>query len=414
MRSVDSFAEYQFRLRGFIAPLGPDDDAFNSLALELFNLQFGKVEPYRRLCERRGVRPDTITCWIEIPPVPTAAFKELELTSLPPTERTAVFHSSGTSGQRLSRHFHSTDSLAVYQSSLVPWFKDHLLPDANRFTFIILTPSAAQAPHSSLVHMLATIRRELGSVESRFTGKTDETSAWLVDTAATLEALSLSVDTRRPVALVGTAFSFVHLLDHLAEDEIGFLLPAGSRVMETGGYKGRSRRLPRAELHGRITRQLGIPASQIVCEYGMSELSSQAYDRVVSKPASAMDEPTPSPSGGGEQLMGSTEPDLLRGGVRGGAIGTIRARKGPQGLPASTPHRIFRFPPWVRSRIVSPETGLEVAEGESGLIQVYDLANVRSVLAVQTEDLGIRRGAGFEWIGRAALAEPRGCSLMSF
>jgi len=63
--------------------------------------------------------------------------------------------------------------------------------------------------------------------------------------------------------------------------------------------------------------------------------------------------------------------------------------------------------------MVSPETGREVAEGESGLIQVYDLANVRSVLAVQTEDLGIRRGEGFELLGRAALAEPRGCSLMN-
>ena len=34
-------------------------------------------------------------------------------------------------------------------------------------------------------------------------------------------------------------------------------------------------------------------------------------------------------------------------------------------------------------------------------------------MAIQTEDLGIRRGDGFELIGRAQLAEPRGCSLMS-
>jgi len=27
--------------------------------------------------------------------------------------------------------------------------------------------------------------------------------------------------------------------------------------------------------------------------------------------------------------------------------------------------------------------------------------------------LGVRRGDGFELIGRAALAEPRGCSLMT-
>jgi len=38
---------------------------------------------------------------------------------------------------------------------------------------------------------------------------------------------------------------------------------------------------------------------------------------------------------------------------------------------------------------------------------------VYSVLAIQTEDLGIRRGTGFELLGRAAKAEPRGCSLAS-
>ncbi|HTY87399.1 MAG TPA: hypothetical protein VMB80_08035 [Candidatus Acidoferrum sp.] len=52
-------------------------------------------------------------------------------------------------------------------------------------------------------------------------------------------------------------------------------------------------------------------------------------------------------------------------------------------------------------------------EGEAGLIRVFDLANVFSVLAIQTEDIGIRRGNGFELVGRAASAEPRGCSLMT-
>ena len=75
--------------------------------------------------------------------------------------------------------------------------------------------------------------------------------------------------------------------------------------------------------------------------------------------------------------------------------------------------RLFRFPPWARVQIVSPETGQEVGEGETGLIRVFDLANVRSVMAVQTEDLGVRQGDGFALVGRASLAEPRGCSLMS-
>ena len=63
--------------------------------------------------------------------------------------------------------------------------------------------------------------------------------------------------------------------------------------------------------------------------------------------------------------------------------------------------------------MVSPETGREVGEGETGLIRVLDLANLRSVLAVQTEDLGVRRGDGFELLGRMIEAEPRGCSLIT-
>jgi hypothetical protein len=75
--------------------------------------------------------------------------------------------------------------------------------------------------------------------------------------------------------------------------------------------------------------------------------------------------------------------------------------------------RVFFFPPWARAQIISPETGCEVAEGGTGLIRIFDLANVYSVMAIQTEDLGIRRGVGFELIGRANHAEPRGCSLMA-
>ena len=81
--------------------------------------------------------------------------------------------------------------------------------------------------------------------------------------------------------------------------------------------------------------------------------------------------------------------------------------------PSAFVRRVFQFPLWARAQIVSPETGREVGEGETGLIQVLDLGNVHSVLAIQTEDLGTRRGDGFEFVGRAALAEPRGCSLMA-
>jgi hypothetical protein len=250
----------------------------------------------------------------------------------------------------------------VYEASLRPWFQGHFLADATerQFEAVILTPEPAQTPHSSLVHMFGTVRDSFSSVT--FAATPDSEGGWVLDGGKVMALMDQCIRDNRPVALLGTAFSFVHLLDEMKASGSRLTLPAGSRVFETGGYKGRSRSLAKEELRRWITRSLGVPQASILSEYGMSELSSQAYDGVVGRDS--------------------------EGGRR------------------------FEFPPWARTRLVSPETGEAVAEGEAGLVQIYDLANVRSILAIQTEDVAIRRGDGFEWVGRAAEAEPRGCSLM--
>jgi hypothetical protein len=385
MTHNQSFTEYISRLRDFISSSSAARKSgaaspFNELALALFALQFNHVAPYRRYCESRGTFPGTIKEWNQIPVVPTNLFKELELTSLSSEERNTVFHSSGTTEQRPSRHFHNTESLTVYEASLLPWFAGNVLSDWDALQetevvgpldkpgFIFLTPSPALTPHSSLVHMFETVRRDLGARDSFFGGRIDSAGAWTIDIDQILFGLRKSMCANRPVAIVGTAFSFVHLLDHFAANNMRYRLAEGSRVLETGGYKGRSREIPKSELHQLISKHLGIPSSRIICEYGMSELSSQAYDSKAGPPA--------------------------------------------QGDQTSRLARCFHFPPWARVQVISPETGQEVNDGETGLIRVFDLANVRSVLAIQTEDLAVRRGDGFELVGRAKLAEPRGCSLM--
>jgi hypothetical protein len=349
---------------------------FDSLALELFTLQFKHNAAYRKICKARDLMPDVVGHWTQIPAVPTAAFKELALTCLAPQERTSIFHSSGTTEQKPSRHFHSAESLKIYEASLLPWILENVLPDL-RFTIydlrlVCLTPPLSQAPHSSLVHMFETVRsRACESADRSFFGSAAADGSWALDFDAVLETLNSSLVTRHSSLLLGTAFSFVHLLDFLVEKNLHFALPAGSRVMETGGYKNRSRTMPKEELHALITERLGVPPKNIMCEYGMSELSSQAYDGRAALP-----------------------------------------RGQDSGRAAARPYRVFRFPPWARVQIISPETGREVADGETGLLRVFDLANVFSVMAIQTEDLAIRCGDGFELIGRAPFAEPRGCSLM--
>ena len=391
------FSNFAARLRESIlseggVPRGPDLKGpnggscnsplrdFNRLALELFALQFKHNVAYRKICEARDLKPEIVEHWTQIPAVPTVAFKELDLTCLAPAERTTVFHSSGTTEQKPSRHFHSPESLKLYEASLIPWFLENVPQNCG---LVILTPSPAQAPHSSLVHMFETVRQQLGGASvpasrAGFVGKLAADGSWTLDFSAVVEAFSPRRQTpdARPQLLLGTAFSFVHLLDHLAEKHLHFDLPAGSRVMETGGYKNRSRSIPKTELYQLITERLGVPPSHIICEYGMSELSSQAYDNV---------------TGDTWQVT----------------------RNGSASCHVSRVTRHLQFPPWSRVQIISPETGREVADGETGLIRVFDLANVFSVMAIQTEDLGIRRGDGFELVGRATLAEPRGCSLMA-
>jgi len=160
--------------------------------------------------------------------------------------------------------------------------------------------------------------------------------------------------------LCGTAFAFVHLLEQLEAADDSVALPAGTRIMETGGFKGRSRELPRETLYTALQARLGVPASRIVNQYGMTELGSQFYDSVLARP------------------------------------GEPRRKLGP---------------PWARVRVVEPQSGREVPPGEVGTLCVVDLANTGSVCAIQTADLGRRCGDGFEVLGREPGAEARGCSI---
>ena len=326
------FTEITERIHAFISGSHAD---FGTLARDLFALQFENVAPYRRFCESRGIHPNNSKT---IPALPTSAFRDYEITSLGPDDRATVFQSSATTGQTPSRHFHNLESLRLYEHSLATAFKENI-PAPSRT--LSLTPSPTNVPRSSLAHMMHVVQDD-----PLFLGDSTK-EGWRVDIPKTLQFLRQQT---APITLMGTAFSFVHLCDAIEPIE----LPEGSRVMETGGYKNQSRELPKAELHELITATLSVPPEKIHCEYGMCELSSQAY-----------------------------------------AIGMGR----------------FRFPNWAQARIVSPEHGRKVGMGETGLLEIIDLANVRSVLAIRTADLAVQHEDGFELIGRVGSADPRGCSL---
>jgi len=385
--NLEPFELFCERMRDFISrsagPLhlhhgsvGDADSEFNALAIELFKLQYDSVPPYRTWCESQGAKPSSVSHWSHIPAIPTAAFKELELTCLPIQQRHTVFHSSGTTRHRPSRHWHNAVSLGLYEASLLAWFQPHLVPEHGSdkqcsLRWLALTPPPNLAPGSSLVHMLGTVISKFGSGRAVFAAQPASDHTWLLDADAACAMLDEAEGENVPVCILTTAFHCVELTSSLAKRGKRFRLPLGSRLMETGGYKGRSREIPKQELYDMVLDRLGITAEYCVSEYGMTELSSQAYDWVAGK-------------------TGRSSCD-----------------------PSHGPARCFRFPPWARIRVISPETSRPVSQGETGLLRICDLANVYSVMAVQTDDLVALRNHGFEFVGRKAGSEPRGCSLMA-
>jgi hypothetical protein len=135
--------------------------------------------------------------------------------------------------------------------------------------------------------------------------------------------------------------------------------------MDTGGNKGKGRAISRNGFLQSCWKYLKVAGYYCVNEYGMTEMASQFYDNVLYN-----------------RFRQSNEPRYKIG------------------------------PPWVRTVVVDPETLTAVPTGQTGLLRHYDLANVGSVMAIQTDDLGYTTGAGFEISGRAPGAEARGCALV--
>lgn len=341
-----------------------DDAAFNDLALAMFRYQFDRNRPLAAFCARRRRTPETVEHWTRIPPVPTAAFREIALVAGDTAAAEAIFVTSGTSsGGRGGggRGVHYILDLSVYHGSLLAHFRARVLPDGATPIMLALVPPAADVPDSSLVHMLQLVVDELGGPGSRHVAS----AANGLDTASLEAALRDAESNGEAVCLLGTSFSFVHWIDHLRATGEPFRLPAGSRLMDTGGYKGRSREVPEAELRDAWQEWLGLEPDLCVNEYGMTELCSQFYD-------------------------GALEERMVHG------TSGRRRKVGP---------------PWVRTRVVDADTLEPVANGMTGLLQHIDLANLGSVIAVQTEDLGHSIDDGFVVLGRAPGTRPRGCSI---
>ena len=338
------------------------DSAFNSLALRIFDAQFKHNAPYRQWCLNEGKSPSNVTNWKDIPAVPARAFKRLRLACFPKSAECRVFQTSGTTvyrttsrgetlevGKRTAnvsprdvvRGRHYFDTLKLYEAAIQEPFKKHFLGDGAKLSYFFLMPSPMEAKDSSLSYMMGVIQRVFAKNKGHF---------FVRKGVPQYEALyhRLSHE-KEKVFLLSTAFALKGFFDFMEAHNRTLKLATGSRIMETGGFKGRAQEISKKALYRLCQKNLGIPPRRIVSEYGMTELSSQYYDG--------------------------------------------------------------QAPAWLRTVIVDPRTGKEAARGGAGLLRHIDLANRGSVIAVETEDLGRRRSGGFEFIGRAKHSDLRGCSL---
>ncbi|MYB98673.1 MAG: hypothetical protein F4X60_08965 [Gemmatimonadetes bacterium] len=326
----------------------PGEAAFNDLAMRIHAAQRETNAVLRRFWD--GASNGSPSSWHEIPPVPAAAFRDIPIVSGTPE---VVFRTSGTTGGDPRRGEHHILSLDLYRAATRANYRRHLLHSARRVQVLALIPGPDAVPDSSLSNMAGFIAAE-PEVSS---------AAWAFhpEDGVDIRAVRDAAASRNPVLVLTTAFALVHLLDALGSERIP--LPEGSRMMETGGFKGRVAEVDRATLYRRAESALGIPERRIVNEYGMTELLSQAYDGVA-----------------------GTAPPL--------------------------PARVHRFPPWVRTRALDPATLAPLPPGEPGLLAHFDMANAGSVCHILTEDLGhTTADGGLHLHGRATGATPRGCSL---
>ena len=324
---------------------------FEALALEAFAYQFERLAAYGAMCERAGRTPGTVQSWHEVPRVPASAFATVELATDEPKE---IFRSSGTLDERRSVHRHPFPDL--YRAGIDATFAAAVLPAGGRRPILSLVPPRDVAPDSSLGFMVDHAIGRYGAPESLCAF-----GARGVEGGKARSWLNARQREGRPIAILATSYALADLLDFLGRIDLKFRLPSGSVVMETGGFKGRTKEVSRAELHARLKNQLDLPGDAIVAEYGMTELTSQAYTRT---------------------LFGG-DPELF--------------------VPA----------PWMRVTALDPVTLHELPHGESGLLSFFDLANVGSALHVLTEDLGSTEAGGFRLAGRAPDAALRGCSLLA-
>jgi hypothetical protein len=309
----------------------PDDDEFFDFACAIAKAQgtFEKGSSWFK-----GIRP-----------TPEWAFKAMTVAHFPPSEAQAVFETSGTT-MRASRGRHFVRDMELYRLSVHSGAEQFVMFEPKPVAVVSLIPSKEEKPKSSLCWMISFIMEEYSA---------DKRLYWKCD-AQDLARLRLFIEkVGGALVIFGTTLDFLRFFEELGQENLR--LPKGSRIFHTGGMKASGLSVEGHEFIEKASRVFWIEADNIIEEYGMTELLSQAYSS-----------------------------------------------------PKVTGCRSFVHTPYLRTLVLNPNTMQEVEVGERGVLCHYDLCNVYTSVAILTMDTALKTSFGFKDITRARGAEPRGCS----
>lgn len=309
-----------------------DQESFLDLANQAAAYQFSTNPVYHQFCELLCKTPSGN----EVVYLPIRFYKSHQVIcqGLQPQ---ITFLSSSTTGQGESTHFLA--DVTWYSQSYLKGFKRQFGCPSN-YTFLGLLPSYLERSNSSLIYMVKGLMEASGAPNQAF---------YLDNFQGLSEQLQHLEDRQSPTILFGVTYA---LLDFA--EQFGKPL-RHTKIIETGGMKGRKTEVTREELHQKLSQ--AFQTTNIYSEYGMTELLSQAWAGIDGR---------------------------------------------------------FHPPPWMKIAIYDIADPLQkLPPGKWGRICVTDLANMHSCCFIATDDIGkLYEDGSFEISGRIDHSDQRGCSLL--
>jgi len=317
-------------------PIDIQSDAdFVEQALTLFHHQVRNNSVYQRYVEcidAAAARPKALE---EIPFLPIELFRYHKVITGQWTPE-IIFLSSGTSASTRSKHY--MRSLEEYLLNAQRGFEEHYGPLRN-YRILALLPSYFEVPASSLIAMVHHFIRQ---TEDPLSGFYHQKIPELIEL--------LQRPHEKPCMLWSVSYALLDLIESLQ----GATIHPEIILLETGGMKGRREEIPKEAFHEILRHKLGV--REVHSEYGMTELSSQAYakDKGIFRPTSTF-----------HVLVGDiNDPFLIR-------------------------------------------------KSGKGILHCVDLANTHSCAFIRTADVGeVFEDGSFRVIGRVDNALWRGCNLL--